>query len=85
LKNDSTNKFPRKQIQATIEEPVSMQRLGKHSNQRGIIRNNVFWGGGAPRLYNEELRQLRNRGAGNPSAWGYNRATLFLWDINTET
>jgi hypothetical protein len=46
-------------MQATIEESVSKQRLGKHTIR--VLLEAVFSVGAAPRLYNEDLRQLRDR------------------------
>jgi hypothetical protein len=42
----------------TIEEPVSKQRIGKHTTT-GVLLETVFSVGAATRVYNEDLRQLR--------------------------
>jgi hypothetical protein len=71
LGNGSVNKFPLKRTRATIEElrflwtashVVATQRCGKHMsaavNQHATIEEPVF-SMGSPRVYNEDLRQLR--------------------------
>jgi hypothetical protein len=44
-------------VHTTIEEPVSKQRIGKHTTI-GVLLENVFSVSGAPKLYNKDLRQL---------------------------
>jgi hypothetical protein len=74
LGNGSLNIFPRKRKCATIEKRcllgvsealVAMQRCGKHIsaavNQHATIEEPVFSVGAAPRLHNEDLRQLELR------------------------
>jgi hypothetical protein len=45
-------------MHATIEEPVSKQRNGKHTTI-GVLLETVFSVEAAMRLYNKDLRQLR--------------------------
>jgi hypothetical protein len=45
-------------MHATIEEPISKQRIGKHTTIE-VLLETVLSVGAAPRLYNEDLRQLR--------------------------
>jgi hypothetical protein len=58
LGNGSVNTFPLKRTRAAIEEPVSKQLIGKHTTI-GVLLETVFSVGAVPRLYNENLRQLR--------------------------
>jgi hypothetical protein len=44
----------------TIEEPVPKQSISKNTNI-GVLFEAVFSVEAAPRLYNEDLRQLRDR------------------------
>jgi hypothetical protein len=48
-----------------------------------VMMEIMFSLGSDPRLYNQNPRLAELRVL--PSAWGYNRATLFLGDINTGT
>jgi hypothetical protein len=50
-------------MHATIEEPVSMQRIGKNTTI-GVLLDTVFSVGTTSRLYIVDLRQLRIRNAG---------------------
>jgi hypothetical protein len=56
LGNVSVNTFPWKQTHAT-EEPVFKQRIGKHTMIE-VLLETVFSVGAAPRINNEDLRQL---------------------------
>jgi hypothetical protein len=56
LGNGSVNTFPQKRTRATIEEPVSKQRIGKHTI--GVLLKTVFSVRTAPRLYNKDLTRL---------------------------
>jgi hypothetical protein len=53
LGNGSANTFPRKRTRATIEEPASEQRIGKHTIE--VLLETVFSMGAAPIVYNEDL------------------------------
>jgi hypothetical protein len=59
LGNDSVNTFPRKRTRATIEHPVSKQRIGKHITI-GALLETMFSVGADPGPYNEDLIQLTN-------------------------
>jgi hypothetical protein len=59
-----------------------------------VLLETVFSVGPSPRLYNEDSRpvelivrqsagRVKENREGKPSDWVYNRATLFLGDINT--
>jgi hypothetical protein len=73
LGNGLVNTFPRKRTRATIVErcflwsaPRTLLRNGAINisaavNQHATIEETVFTVGTAPRLYNEELSQLRDR------------------------
>jgi hypothetical protein len=63
LGNSSVNTFPRKRKRATIEEPVSKQRIGKLTTT-GVLLETVFSVGAALKLHNEDHRQLRDRTEG---------------------
>jgi hypothetical protein len=56
LGNGSVNTFPRKRKPATLEEPVSKQRIGNAT--KGVLLETVFSVGAALWLYNKDLRQL---------------------------
>jgi hypothetical protein len=71
LGNGSVNTFSPKRIRVTIEEAmfsvvsaefIAMQRCAKYIsvvvNQHATIEGAVFSVGAAPRIYNEDLRQL---------------------------
>jgi hypothetical protein len=49
-------------MRPTIEEPMSKQRIGKHTAIGVLVT--VFSVRAATRLYNEDLRQLRDRTEG---------------------
>jgi hypothetical protein len=53
-------------------------------NNRGTLGNSVFYSVRAKGLQKKDTSQTTVEWT-RPSAWGYNRATLFLGDINTGT
>jgi hypothetical protein len=85
---------PKVRIVKPAETAVARKRLCKHArwlSSRHVmgtkdthaaieqLLEEVFSVRSVPRLHNEDQRKTK------PSAWGYNRATLFHGDINTGT
>jgi hypothetical protein len=70
--------FPRQRTRSSF--PYNEQQQWEHWNRE---RRCSLWS--PPRIYLREREREREREKERESGWGYNRATLFLGDINTGT